>query len=309
MTVLRQALEQYLATRQALGFKLRGYGSRLSDFVAYVDQVGAATITSELALAWATKPQNVHPYTWSVRLSIVSGFARYLKTLDPACEVPPADLLTHRRRPRPEPYLYSDADVLALLDACSRLSPLLRAATYRTLFGLLAVSGLRVGEAIHLDRNVVDFERGLVVVWQGKFRKSREVPLQPSTVEALHAYRQRSDQLRPRRKQASFFISTVGTRLCESAVHGTFAQLVRWAGLEPKSASCRPRIHGLRHTFAVATLLGWYRAGDDVMAKVPLLSTYLGHAGPVATYWYLQATPDLLAQAVGRLENFLEKER
>jgi integrase/recombinase XerD len=309
MSALGQALEQYLSTRQALGFKLRGYRSRLSDFVAYVDQVGATTITSELALAWATKPHNVHPYTWTVRLSMVGGFARYLKTLDPACEVPPADLLTHRRRPRPEPYLYSDADVLALLDACSRLSPLLRAATYRTLFGLLAVSGLRVGEAIHLDRNDVDFERGLVVVWQGKFRKSREVPLQPSTVEALHAYRQRSDQLRPRRKQASFFISTVGTRLCESAVHGTFAQLVRWAGLEPKSASCRPRIHGLRHTFAVATLLGWYRAGDDVMAKVPLLSTYLGHAGPVATYWYLQATPDLLAQAVGRLENFLEKER
>ncbi len=309
MSALRRALEQYLATRQALGFKLRGYGSRLADFVAYVDQVGATTITSELALAWATKPQNVHPYTWTVRLSMISGFARYLKTLDPACEVPPADLLTHRRRPRPEPYLYSDAEVIALLDACSSLSPPLRAATYRTLFGLLAVSGLRVGEAIHLDRDDVDLERGLLVVEQGKFRKTREVPLHPSTVEALQAYGKRRDELRPRRKQASFFISTVGTRLCESAVHCTFAQLVRSVGLEPKSLSCRPRIHSLRHTFAVATLLGWYRAGDDVMAQVPLLSTYLGHVGPVATYWYLQATPDLLAQAVGRLQNFLEKER
>jgi integrase len=308
MSALPQALEQYLSTRQALGFKLRGYRSRLSDFVAYVDKVGATTITSEVALAWAVKPQNVHPYTWTVRLAMVSGFARYLNTLDPACEVPPADLLTHRRRPRPEPYLYSDAEVVALLDACSGLSPVLRAATYRTLFGLLAVSGMRVGEAIHLNRDDVDLERGLLVVWQGKFRKSREVPLQPSTVEALQAYRKRRDELRPRRKQASFFISTVGTRLCESAVRSTFAQLVRWAGLEPKSPACRPRIHSLRHTFAVATLLGWYRAGDDVMAKVPLLSTYLGHVGPVATYWYLQATPDLLAQAVGRLENFLEKE-
>jgi integrase/recombinase XerD len=309
MTALRQALDHYLATRRALGFKLRGYGSRLSDFVAYVDQVGAATITSELALAWATKPQNVHPYTWSVRLSIVSGFARYLNTLDPACEVPPADLLTDRRRPRPEPYLYSDAEVMAILDVCGRLSPPLRAATYRSLFGLLAVSGLRVGEAIHLERDDVDLERGLLVVWQGKFRKAREVPLHPSTVEALHAYAQRRDELRRRPKQQSFFISTVGTRLCESAVRSTFAQLVRWAGLEPKSALCRPRIHSLRHSFAVATLLGWYRAGDDVMAKLPLLSTYLGHVGPVATYWYLQATPDLLAQAVGRLEKFLEKER
>jgi integrase len=309
MSALPQALEQYLSTRQALGFKLRGYRSRLSDFVAYVDKVGATTITSEVALAWAVKPQNVHPYTWTVRLAMVSGFARYLNTLDPACEVPPADLLTHRRRPRPEPYLYSDAEVVALLDACSGLSPVLRAATYRTLFGLLAVSGMRVGEAIHLNRDDVDLERGLLVVWQGKFRKSREVPLQPSTVEALQAYRKRRDELRPRRKQASFFISTVGTRLCESAVRSTFAQLVRWAGLEPKSPACRPRIHSLRHTFAVATLLGWYRAGDDVMAKVPLLSTYLGHVGPVATYWYLQATPDLLAQAVSRLENFLEKEQ
>ncbi len=177
MSALPQASEQYLSTRQALGFKLRGYRSHLCDFVAYVDQVGATTITSELALAWATKPPNVHPYTWTVRLSMVSGFARYLKTLDPACEVPPADLLTHRRRPRPEPYLYSDAEVMALLDTCGRLSPPLRAATYRTLFGLLAVSGLRVGEAIHLDRDDVDLERGLLVVWQGKFRKSREVPL------------------------------------------------------------------------------------------------------------------------------------
>ena len=307
MSALRQALEQYLSTRQALGFKLRGYHSRLSDFVAHLEQAGATTITSELALAWATKPQNVHLYTWTVRLSMVSGFARYMNTLDPACEVPSPDLLGHRRRPRPEPYLYSDLEVAALLKASSRLSPPVRAATYHTLFGLLAASGLRVGEAIYLDRNDVDLERGLLVVWEGKFRKAREVPLHPSTVEALRAYSQLRDQLRPRRKQSSFFfISTVGTRLCESAVRSTFAQLVRWAGLEPKSPSCRPRIHSFRHTFAVSTLLGWYRVGDDVMAKVPLLSTYLGHAGPGATYWYLQATPDLLGQVVGRLENLLE---
>lgn len=308
MSALRQALEQYLSTRQALGFKLRGYHSRLSDFVAHLEQAGATTITSELALAWATKPQNVHPYTWTVRLSMVSGFARYLNTLDPACEVPSADLLTHRRRPRPEPYLYSDPEVTALLEASRRLSPPLRAATYHTLFGLLAVSGLRVGEAINLDCNDVDLDRGLLVVWEGKFQKAREVPLHSSTVEALRAYCQLRDQLRPRRQQSNFFfISTVGTRLCESAVRSTFAQLVKWAGLAPKSPSCRPRIHGFRHTFAVSTLLGWYHAGDDVMAKVPLLSTYLGHAGPGATYWYLQATPDLLGQVVGRLENFLER--
>lgn len=232
MSALRQALEQYLSIRQALGFKLRGYHSRLSDFVAHLEQAGATTITSELALAWATKPQNVHPYTWTVRLSMVSGFARYLNALDPVCEVPSADLLGRRRRPRPEPYLYSELEVTALLKASSRLSPPLRAATYHTLFGLLAVSGLRVGEAIHLDRNDVDLEHGLLVVWEGKFRKAREVPLHPSTVEALHAYSQLRDQLRPRRKQSSFFfISTVGRRLCESAVRSTFAQLGPVGGL------------------------------------------------------------------------------
>jgi integrase/recombinase XerD len=307
MSGLCQALEQYLSIRHALGFKLRGYHSRLSDFVAYLEQAGTTTITSELALAWATRPQNVHPYTWTARLSMVSGFARYLKTLDPACEVPSADLLVQRRRPRPEPFLYSDAEVVSLLEASNQLSPPLRAATYRTLFGLLAVTGLRVGEAIHLDRADVDLERGLLLVRQGKFRKTREVPMHPSTIEALHNYQRRRDELRPRRKQASFFISTVGTRLCESAVHSTFRQLACWLGWQPKSTSRRPRIHGLRHTFAVTTLVGWYRAGDDVMAKVPQLSTYLGHVGPVSTYWYLQATPELLGQAVYRLENFLEK--
>lgn len=309
MSPLRQALDDYLSTRQALGFKLRGYHLRLSDFVACLEQAGATTITSELALAWATKPQNVHPYTWTVRLSMVRGFARYLNTLDPECEVPPAELLAHRRRPRPEPYLYSESKVAALLEATGTLSPPLRAATYRTLFGLLAVTGLRVGEAIHLDRDDVDLERGLLVVWQTKFRKSREVPLHPSTVEALRAYGQRRDEVRPRSKQASFFVSTVGTRLCESAVRSAFAQLVRRAGLERKSLSCRPRIHSLRHSFAVATLVGWYSASDDVMAKVPLLSTYLGHVDPASTYWYLQATPELLGLTVDRLEDFLEKKQ
>lgn len=309
MSTLREALDDYLSTRQALGFKLRGYRSRLSDFIADLEEAGVATISSERALTWATKPQNVHPYTWTARLSMVRGFARHLNLLDPSSEVPSPDLLGHRRRPRPEPYLYSDADVAGLVEATSTLSPPFRAATYRTLFGLLAVTGLRVGEAIRLDRDDVDLQGGALVVWRSKFQKSREVPLHPSTVEALCVYTQQRDAVRRRPKQSSFFVSTVGTRLCETAIHRTFVQLIGCVGLKPKSASCRPRIHGLRHSFAVATLVGWYRAGEDVMAKVPLLSTYLGHLDPVSTYWYLQATPDLLALAVDRLEHFLEKQR
>lgn len=308
MSPLRQALEQYLSVRQALGFKLVSYRNQLPTFVAHLEQAGATTITSALAVEWATKPKDVHPYTWTVRLSMVSNFARYLKELDPACEVPPADLLAHRRRGRPAPYLYSDNEIAALVEAASTLSPPMRAATYRTLFGLLAVTGMRVGEAIHLDRDDVDLEHGLLVVWHSKFRKSREVPLHPSTVEALRSYAQRRDEVRRRPKQPSFFVSTVGTRLCESAVRSAFGCLVRSVGLEPKSGSGRPRIHCLRHSFAVATLVDWYRDGGDVTARIPQLSTFLGHVDPASTYWYLQATPELLSLAADRLEHFLEKQ-
>ncbi|HET6951746.1 MAG TPA: tyrosine-type recombinase/integrase [Acidimicrobiales bacterium] len=200
------------------------------------------------------------------------------------------------------PYLYSDAEITALMTAARELRSPLRAATFETLVGLLAVSGLRIGEALRLDRDDVDLDDGVLHVRQTKFGKSREVPLHPSTVNALAAYARRCDELCPRPRDPSFFISPAGTRVLYCNAHLAWLDLVRRAGLQPRSATCRPRPHDLRHSFAVCTLLGWYRDGVDVGAHMPLLSTYLGHVHPANTYWYLSAAPELLALVAGRLD-------
>jgi integrase len=241
-------------------------------------------------------------------MGLVRGFARHLQAFDPATQVPPTDLLPRPAR-RAIPYLYSDTDLGALMKATRALRSPLRRATYDTLVGLLAVTGMRIGEAIRLDSDDLDWTNGLLTVRHSKFGKSRQVPLHPSTVEALAAYAQLRDQLCPQPTAQSFFVSISGARLIYNDVHWTFLQLVRRAGLQRRSATCRPRPHDLRHTFAVRTLLDWYRAGLDVEARLPLLSTYLGHFEPSNTYWYLSAAPELMALASQRLEHALEKPR
>lgn len=305
MSPLRQALTGYLSIRRALGFKLDRPGQLLSQFVDHLDEHETSTVTVEDALAWATLPAGADTNWWSKRLSVVRGFARYLHTLDPSHEVPPVDLLPCRSH-RATPYLYSDDDVTALINAAAtRLRSPLRIVTYQTVIGLLAVTGLRVGEAIRLDCADLDLAHGLLTVRHSKFGKSREIPLHPSTLAALRAYLNQRDKLTPSTTQPTpaLFVSTAGTRLIYSNVHLTFQRLVCHAELRPRSGSCRPRIHDLRHSFAVATLLDAYRAGDDVQARLPLLSTYLGHVHPGSTYWYLSAAPELLALAGQRLES------
>ena len=216
---------------------------------------------------------------------MVRAFARHLHAIDATHQVPPPGLLPAKTR-RVTPYLYSDADIAALMAAASRLRSPLRAATLQTLVGLLAVTGLRIGEALRLDRGDIDVALGVVRVRETKFGKSREVALHPSTVEALVAYGHRRDQLCPRPRGQAFFISTAGTRLLYCNVHLAWQNLVRSAGLQRRSATCRPRPHDVRHSFAVRTLLGWYRERADVEARMPLLSTYLGHVHPGNTYWY-----------------------
>lgn len=240
-----------------------------------------------------------------MRLTVVRGFARYLHALDERHEVPPADLLPARWH-RPTPYLYSEADLGRLLGAARALPRPLRAATYATLIGLLAVSGMRVGEAIGLDRGDLDWSAGLLIVREAKFGKSRELVLHPSALAALRPYDRGRRQLWPRPRTPAFFISVTGTRLIYSEVQRTFGVLVHQAGLAPRSGRCRPRLHDLRHSFAVNTLLGWYRAGLDVEARMHSLSTYLGHIDPANTYWYLSAAPELLALAGERLERAME---
>jgi integrase len=306
MNALEQSLADYLAVRRALGYKLERAGKLLGQFVSYLDEAGADTVTTELALWWATLPAGGEGRWWAYRLSAVRGFAAHLHTIDPACEVPPADLLASRPR-RATPYLYSDAQIAALIAAAAILRTPHRTATYRTLIGLLAVTGMRIGEAIRLDRVEIDFEHGLLVVSDSKFGKSRELPLHPSTIDALRRYLRRQDRPGLEQPTPAVFVSAAGTRLHYCNVQNTFGQLVRRAGLEPRSASCRPRLHDLRHTFAVCTVLDAYRCGADVQARLPLLSTYLGHVNPGATYWYLQAAPELLGLAGQRLERHLER--
>jgi integrase/recombinase XerD len=301
VTALRTALADYLQLRRALGFRLEKADRLLSSFVAFAEARGAGYLTTELAVAWATQPPGADPSWHAARLSAVRVFARHLQAADPRTEVPAARLLPGRRC-RAEPYLYSAAEITALMDAAAAIAAPLKAATYQTLIGLLAVTGMRVGEAISLDRCDADLGGGVITVCQGKFGKSRQLTLHPTTVTALRDYARLRDRKCPRPQTQAFFVSLTGTRLIYKNVHYRYHQLTQIAGLQPRSARCRPRIHDLRHSFAVATLISWYHDGGDVAARLPLLSTYLGHTDPGDTYWYLQAAPELLTLAADRLQ-------
>lgn len=303
MSRLQEAVGEYLALRRSVGFKLHGAASLLRDFVNHLDEEGATTVTVALALSWAKRPVHAHPHRWRARLTVVRGFARYLHTVDARAEVPPPDLLVARRRRLP-PYLYTQAELAALVAAAGTLRPPFRAATYRTLLGLLSVTGLRLGEAIRLDRNDVNWSDGLLIIRSSKFDRSREVALHPTTIDALRAY-ERCRRDRPPTSTPAFFISTTGTRLIPTLVQHNFRGLVRQTGIGADLKGRPPRLHDLRHTFAVGTVVNWYRAGVDVGGRLYLLSTYLGHVDPKDTYWYLSATPELLALAGARLEETL----
>ncbi len=301
MSALAEHVERYLAVRRALGFKLHREGRMLADFIAFAEARGEQTVTIDTALAWAKLPAAGSAAYLALRMRAVRGFARYLSALDPTAEVPPLDLLPARKY-RPTPYLYSDGEILAMMAAAHTLDPPLRAATSETLIGLLACTGLRIGEAIRLDRSDIDHTRRLLLIRDSKFGKTREVLIHPSTLQALDSYAERRDRLRPTGDPQSVFISTRGHRLVHATIYPTFHEILRRAGLEPGPAGRQPRAHDLRHSFAVKTLLGWYRDGGDVAARMPLLSTYLGHVDPAATYWYLSAAPELLQLAADRLE-------
>jgi integrase len=298
---LRDVMGDYLRMRRALGYRLVRPEKLLTQFLDHLDATGSETVTVEAALAWSCSPTGGDVNWWAYRLSVVRGFAAYLHTLDPAMEVPATDLLPWRAR-RAIPYLYSQADIAALLSAAASLSTPLRRATITTLIGLLAVTGMRVGEALAADRGDLDVQHGLLAVRHGKFGKSRELVLHPSTVTALRSYLRERDLLHPTPSSPALLISTAGTRLLYCNVHWTFHRLVQRAGITPRSAGCRPRIHDLRHSFAVAAMLDAYAAGQDGQQRLTLLSTYLGHVDPAGTYWYLSASPELLAIAARRLE-------
>lgn len=298
--MLETALIDYLGVRRALGFKLARDELLLKQFVAFYEQSGVDRITSELAKAWINAPADASPSWLATRLSVARSFTTWLQASNPSTEVPPLGWLPQRRRTNP--YLYSDDDIHALIVAARHARWPLSAATYEALIGLLAVTGLRVGEAIRLDRSDVSFSDGLLTIRESKLDKSRQVPIHPTTVAALRGYLRQRSALSPDPDEPGFFVHPAGNRITYGSVQGMFRTLTRRAGLTPRSELCRPTIHGLRHTFAVNTLVRWYREGEDVQAKLPLLSTWLGHADPKWTYWYLSASPELLLLASGRLE-------
>jgi integrase/recombinase XerD len=300
MSDLHHSLDDYLALRREFGYQLENTGELLVKFVDFCERADAHVVTIELALTWATLPKDCSRVWSACRLRAVRGFARYLHAIDPRTEVPPTRLLPDGPH-RVAPYLYSLDQVRALMEAARALAAPLRAANSEAIIGLLATSGLRVGEALRLDRGDVDLREGALTVRLTKFNKTRRLPLHPTSVGALSEYAQRRDQLIPRPSSPAFFVSASGTRVTYGSFRATFSDLVHRVRLEMRP-SCRPCIHGLRHTFAMNVLTKWYEQGADVPALLPSLSTYLGHTDPASTYWYLSGSRELLEQAAMRLE-------
>jgi integrase len=308
MSPLRQAVEQYLQLRRNLGFQLRVPGRLLHSFAAFAEQEKATHLTVDLALRWAQQPASARPTTWAVRLQAVRRFAVWLCASDRRTEVPPTGLLPYRHE-RKRPYLYSDAEIANLVRTAGQLpSPAgLKGRTFATIFGLLAVTGLRISEALALDREDVDLQEGILRIRRSKFRKSRLVAVHESTRHTLTDYARERDRIVPRPAGAAFFLSEGGSRVTEWSSRYNFAKVSRQVGLRSATKGYRhghgPRLHDMRHRFAACTLLNWYRAGVDVEREIPKLATYLGHVHVNETYWYLEAVPELLGLASRRLES------
>jgi len=303
MKSLQNAIEDYIALRRSLGFKLDDMAADLTKFASFLEQKTAPYITTALALEWAMQSTDHLPSHWARRLGFVRVFARHWSATDPRTEIPPAGLLPFRAQ-RARPYLYTEQEIQRLLAAAKSLSPAsgLRPWTYHCLFGLLAVSGLRISEAIKLERQDVDFYQGVLTIRQTKFNKNRLIPLHASTRDVLSEYAEHRDRLVPNPSSSCFLLNDCGRCLERSAVRRTFYDLSRQIGLRGPADHTGPRIHDFRHRFALNTLIQWYRAGEDIERRLPVLSTFLGHAHVADTYWYLSIHPELMGLATERLE-------
>ncbi len=307
MNTLRQAVHEYLSMRRNLGFKLREAGKALLDFVSFMEQHRAPYITEALALAWAQQPANVQPAHWARRLSIVRGFARYRSPIDPRTQIPSQGLLPFQPK-RARPYLYSDEEIISLLRAALAMPHryergALLPWVYYCLFGLLSVSGLRLGEARNLELQDVDLEAGVLTVRNAKFGKTRLVPLHASTCKVLAEYIARRERHWAGRPVSAYlFVSSWGNRLDGAQIHRAFYALSRQIGLRGASDHHGPRLQDLRHRFATNTLVNWYRSEQEPERRLPLLSAYLGHVHVADTQWYLEGAPELMREAMRRLE-------
>lgn len=308
MTKLRDAVQDYLRMRRNLGFKLRDAGKGLLDFVNFMERHRAPYITQALALAWAQQPSNVQPAHWARRLAYVRGFALYRSATDPRTEIPAQGLLPFQPK-RARPYLYTDAEVQNLLCAALKIrycyqSGKLRPWVYYCLFGLLSVTGLRVSEAQNLEVQDVDLKTAVLTVRRAKFGKTRLVPLHASTCKVLANYIDRRKRHWGQQPVSSYlFITSQGHRLDGAEIRRTFYNLSRQIGLRGPSDSHGPRLHDFRHRFATRILVHWYRSNQDPERKLPLLSAFLGHVHVADTQWYLNEAPELMREAMRRLEH------
>lgn len=307
MNTLRQAVHEYLRMRRALGFKLHDAGKHLLHFAAFMQRQHAAYITQALALAWAQQPIHAQPAHWAQRLSTVRGFARYRSATDPRTQVPPPGLLPFQPQ-RARPYLYSDDEIRRLLRAALTLPyryqrGALRPWVFYCLLGLLSVTGLRLGEARDLELQDIDLKTAVLTIRGAKFGKTRRVPLHASTCKVLAAYlTKRKRHFAERSVSPYVFVSSSGARLDNGDIHRTFYVLSRQIGLRGASDRHGPRLHDMRHRFATNTLVRWYRSDQDPERRLPILSAYLGHVHAADTQWYLNASPELMRQAMRRLE-------
>jgi len=306
MSALREAIQQYLSLRRSLGFKLIKVESTLRSFVAFAEREAASHITTDLALRWVKLSTAKEPATLADRFNIVRRFAIWRSATDVHTEVPPKNFMPYRYHRKP-PYIYSDEEIQSLVGAARKLSSPkgLRAPTYATLFGLIAATGMRISEAVSLDRQDVDLKESVLSIRKSKFRKSRLIPVHVTTRDALLDYANNRDQIFHRLQSVAFFVSERGTRVTHWAARDNFAVVSRQIGIRKKikgkRVGCGPRLHDMRHRFAAQTLVDWYRAGINVEHEIHKLSTYLGHAHVNDTYWYLEAVPELLELATQKL--------
>jgi len=306
---LVEQVQEYLRFKRSCGYRLDAPGKELMLFARYAALTGhKGPLTTELAMRWAKLPQDANPRYWATRYEIVRRFAEYRFLFNPATEIPPKGLLGPSKR-RLSPHIYSDEEIATLLQAASRLTPSngLHPRTYVTLFGLLVSTGLRISEALNLSHKDADLNTGVLTIKETKFRKSRLVPVHPSTLQALRHYSKLRDSYHPGTRSKTFFLAEKGTPLNYRGVLYIFIKLSRKLGWRDRDK--KHRIHDFRHTFAVRRLLKWYKEGANLDQKILALSTYLGHAQVTDTYWYLSAVPELLAIVSDKFEKFATKER
>jgi integrase len=313
MSTLVQELDRYLSIRRSLGYDLGTSARVLRKFVAFAHGRKAQHITTDLFLAWKAEFGEANQQTWSARLGMVRQFALWLSGINPRNEVPPKALIPGRYR-RARPYIYSEREIVRIVEEAARLpSPNgIRALTFTILFGLIAVTGLRVSEAIALDNGDVDPDNGVLTVRRGKFGRARIVPLAQSATDRLTTYARERNRLLGHTPK-SFFVSDTGKRPDDCSARYNFATVCQRIGLRPTQKFNKhgrgPRIHDLRHTFAARTMVNWYRTGKDPEREMIKLTTYLGHAVPEHTYWYIEAVPELLELAAKRAARAISQER